>query len=378
MWQRRLRIHDDVTSNMFARSISVEHVEGAIVSKGWVNGSKTPANAREDGRQGSISHSSQAFYPSADDGSARAIGMAGSEFWNAVQKARHAIEGGELLGELGQTVKAVKDLSHAMVSTLFDWTKAMRKLRRRHRNNWRRYVANAGDAYLQWKFGWDPLAKDIAAIAREAELDWISVVPVNSFGVGSGTPSVNTSQTTLVGLVYDVVTVTKQRTEVRYNAGIKVQRFGIGGLVERFGVLPNDFLPTVYNLLPWTWLLDYFTNIGGMVNALSNMGVSYSHTSRTDKTIRETTVIAGSNPRTAQGLGWIDAPGYPIVSPSVTQWTSKVVQRIKAAPDAWPDLQFRFPFTSSVGGRWQAGNIAAVLAAKAFGDSSIASYGARG
>lgn len=376
-WKARIRHYDDVTSGFWARSISCVKRDGYIESNGWVNNSKTPANLRTEGKAGTIFHSASALYPSGDSGLARARLMASSNFWDEVQSALRAIEGGELLGELGQTAKAVKSTATGMLNLLLDWKRFWRNVKRGNRRlSKRQLLGHAGDAYLQWKFGWDPLQKDVATLANGLKNDYYEVIPITARGRGTGNVSTATTQLGQIGCNYDMVTLEKSYTKCRFDAGLLVHRVGVGALAERLGIHPrNNFLPTLYNLLPWTYMLDYFTNMGSLINAMSNMGCRFSYKSFTFVSRREITYVTGVAPRIADGLGWINAPGYPIVQPSFTKWESKYVQRGQGGPDAWPELQFRMPSVLNDGGRWQWGNIAAVLAAQAFGNSTIASYG---
>lgn len=38
---------------------------------------------------------------------------------------------------------------------------------------------------------------------------------------------------------------------------------------DTWGLSPQDFVPTIYELLPYSWLVDYFTTMGSFVDALS-------------------------------------------------------------------------------------------------------------
>jgi len=41
----------------------------------------------------------------------------------------------------------------------------------------------------------------------------------------------------------------------------------VRSLVEVLGFTPENFIPTLYELMPWSWLIDYFSNVGGMIEA---------------------------------------------------------------------------------------------------------------
>lgn len=44
---------------------------------------------------------------------------------------------------------------------------------------------------------------------------------------------------------------------------------GLVSLDQDFGLLARDFLPTVWEVIPWSFVADYFVNIGDMVSAWS-------------------------------------------------------------------------------------------------------------
>jgi hypothetical protein len=50
-----------------------------------------------------------------------------------------------------------------------------------------------------------------------------------------------------------------------------------GRELENWGFSPDNFVPTIYNLIPWSFLVDYFSNIGDVIDAMSirNVGLAW-------------------------------------------------------------------------------------------------------
>jgi hypothetical protein len=69
-----------------------------------------------------------------------------------------------------------------------------------------------------------------------------------------------------------------------------------------FGFMPEEFVSTVWNLLPWSFLSDYFVNIGDILEATFFDSSGITWTAKT--TLSEISVVQGSlMPRKAP-TGW--------------------------------------------------------------------------
>jgi hypothetical protein len=262
-----------------------------------------------------------------------------------------------MLGEMGKTASSVMRITDAMLGQLFHWK---RNIRRARNAGPRRYAAGISDAYLEWKFGWDPLAKDVRALMNDFKNDYFESTEVRATGRSVPTSSSNTYTESLSIANYEVTVTSLLECTVRYIAELSLERTGAGGLVERLGLSPNNFVPTIYNLLPWTYMIDYFSNIGNIVNAVGFPTARIRWCNRTIRNSNITKIYAGANLRAVANPG--TRVNYVAV-PQTTTWTTTGFQRSGVHHPSFPsDVQFKMPSVFTELGRRQWRNVAAVIA----------------
>lgn len=154
-----------------------------------------------------------------------------------------------------------------------------------------------GKAYLSYQFGWRPLFQDIRSLIDvhrkvERRLQWLianngkpvrtSVNMVNATNVSGGTSWVDdwaSSYPVLTTQFYQAVpqTISMTRTTDRVWASARFRYHlpDVGPsilskslLAAMYGInLPRPY--QIWKALPWTWLSDWFANIGGVLENLS-------------------------------------------------------------------------------------------------------------
>lgn len=128
------------------------------------------------------------------------------------------------------------------------------------------------DLWLEFSFGIKPTLSDVKAhaeaLARMSEKSYRTRV----YGQGEVADSPYQQYFNSVANTY--IHYRKFRrvdrlTTVRYVAGYEERSYSSVGEQARdvFGFTPEDFVPTVYELIPYSWLLDYFTNVGDVLSA---------------------------------------------------------------------------------------------------------------
>lgn len=213
--------------------------------------------------------------------------QAATRFIKRAQEAISAMQGPTFLGEIRETLHMLRRPAKALRSGLDSYLGKLRKVRQRTPPSKRGSVA--GQTWLEYSYGWAPLIHDIRdaneALRRKREFAYQQVrgyaekefSPVETFAT-HGTASSYTLQWR---------TLRKKKVSYRYLGAVSVY---IGNPVymraQLLGFDWVNFVPTVWELIPYSFLVDYFSNIGDVLTAWSlpssrlNWGCStarYSH-----------------------------------------------------------------------------------------------------
>jgi len=126
-----------------------------------------------------------------------------------------------------------------------------------------------------------------------------------------------------------------------------------------FGFQPSEFLPTAWELLPWSFLADYFSNIGDCLTAWSTVTdkveVAYINRTIVQKTVFHGACVEDVAGTDSRNSGWKRTLG--IVTGGSSDTTRKVVQRgIGQGNPPLPTFQLNTNL-----GAGQLANIAALL-----------------
>jgi hypothetical protein len=194
-------------------------------------------------------------------------------FLRKAKSAQRHIMTGVFFGELRETLRLIKSPAAALRGLLNEYvTACRRKSRRLSPKEQAQMVANQ---WLEYSFGMLPLASDIeggfqALNELYKDLPYEHVRKVVERKFWSSHDVISTS------IHSNTIPVKLQRTIDRYG-GMKIvgvvrlrqQESEFSSFDEKFGLTVSDFVPTVYELIPWSFLVDYFTNIGNVLEACS-------------------------------------------------------------------------------------------------------------
>jgi len=180
------------------------------------------------------------------------------------------------LGELKETLQMIRRPAMGLRNILNGYMTDLRKQKKsKTPKEWKK---NLSSTWLEHSFGWTPLASDLQegykaysglAARKDGEQKLVSGigieevdVPSQSFTiptfVGGGPSGIKSVQTL----------VTKDKAFFKYR-GMIVRRVDVTlrDKLSRVGFNPEEFVPTVWELLPWSFLIDYFSNIGDVLTA---------------------------------------------------------------------------------------------------------------
>lgn len=269
--------------------------------------------------------------PSAQDDIA--LEQASKHFLNRLQKTRQAMQGGIFSGEMRETFrmllrpastlragipKYLESLSKRKAAGMRKSTarsKAWREREDRKRAEQLRRIA--GDTWLEYSFGWKPLINDIGdavqAIGRLNENKFVQKLSASGsndkVNYDSGTNEYPIADQFVTWIKVSSHIKTEYQCQIRGAVGVSSTTSKATANRELFGFSWEQFVPTLWELLPWSFLVDYFTNIGDILNAAAVNTADLSWTSRTQRAQTVARASAAISPKTSNSVAASLNPG---------------------------------------------------------------------
>jgi hypothetical protein len=229
----------------------------------------------------------------------------------------------------------------------------MKRLFRRSPKDYGRKLA---DYWLTWSFGVKPLISDIAELRKAIEvmsndLSSMDRIPISGSGVTNYTEPAYAGYSVpyMDFAIHD--SYVRWNKSVRYNGVVIATPPGIQAVMENFGFTPEDIIPAVWEAVPWSFMIDYFANVGEQLESLRWMSANLGWLKTTARNTR-TQVWTSIRPHPVLSLS------YDITARGGAAWNSitRVTrQPVLAAPR--PPWKFEIPGALS---QWI--NIAALAA----------------
>ena len=253
--------------------------------------------------------------------------------------------GGVFLGELTETLHMLRHPAQALFDLLRRHVKRAKKRTNRERNRKRKRKI-AAELWLEAVFGWQPLISDAKSGAVALSRFINDFRPSERIAVDSESDeqvSTAVNQTAGVGNIDWFYNRTeKVKHSVRIVGAIRIDPvtgpFGSGSL-DLFGLSWANFLPTVWELIPFSFVTDYFTNVGEIITASS---LVQSRVVWVSQTVRDTRTFKFDN---FSSNKFTQIPGRNgseslFVGPTEINFTKYVRSRIASVV---PSLQFNCP-----------------------------------
>lgn len=358
-WKKIIREGGNATTSMNATETKIIHVDGLMIRKvrrlsdnkifeGSESGFIRPDFDPPTGNLSGVATSS-------------ASRDASSKFYSKARAAQSHLLTGVVVGELRETLGMISGRGKAFRQLLFAWRN---RHKRRRRGPLSEKLKHASDSWLEFQFGWKPLAADVKGALAAWKDDRTETVPVS----GSGRADINTSNVGPIStganpIQYTYSGVMSSTAKVKIRGGVQLRAKGHGRTLQKFGLLPSDFVVTAYELLPWSFLVDYFTDLGNVLGALTfpKQDLAWCSTAQI-RELKNSWIINGFRP---PGTGLEEVQGSATFIPQVTIWTKRDVVRTKDKPSL-PTPTVRFPPSS-----YQWANILALLISSDFSNLRI-------
>lgn len=292
--------------------------------------------------------------------------LARANFYKRLHSMRTQFQVYTFAGELRETLHMLRKPAAALWDSARDYLRALKKGKRRNPKHW---IKDASGLWLEHSFGWMPLIQDVKSAYSAYATLTKPRQPTQQISAGAQKEFDRSAE--LNGqLIYDGPRLTQgavfmylrrrallENQIVRYKgavrASVEATRWDN---FELFGFNPKEFIPTAWELLPWSFLVDYFTNVGDILNASITRTSDLSYV---NKTIIQETDFNGElvvdktrNPVSS----FVSATASLGSQGQAFSFTRRRVVRQPNSGVAMPTLQLNFSLSDG-----QLGNIAALL-----------------
>lgn len=297
--------------------------------------------------------------PSTVNGSVTtALNQAKTRFVSSCREHQGAFKTGVFLGELRKTASLIGSSAKSLASGVSSYLTNASRIRSRVRKKDRLKVL--ADSWLEYSFGWKPLLSDIDDAAKEAaRLHYHPPsVMIRSKGqsLHLGNQSNRSGSNGPLGWTYNYRD--KETIEAKIYGKLKLETDdSLPRVAERLSLNLQDFVPTVWELVPYSFLIDYFTNVGDMLNAVSfnRAALSFCSYGTIVSTVREMQNMK-QNPVSA-GAGRTTVANQ--MSFGLLKWERRSVERYPELSTLVPTLEFSFPTSAG-----KIANLASLLISK--------------
>jgi len=288
---------------------------------------------------------------------AEATSKAQTKFYKDLDRVTTLFQGGVFLGELKETLTMIRNPARSLRRGIDGYLDAAKKRRRGGSTTAKENVL-AG-LWLEHAFGWAPLLNDLNSartfLDRKQDQLAQALQPVTGSGTVDKAATINTSN--VVGS--STATSELQRidvTFVRYKGAVKSRCSSQRTIdYDAMGLSSRSFVPTIWELVPWSFAIDYFTNIGDVLTAWANQTVGLSWGC---ETVRRKRYLFSRNTR------FVPSFSFPVWTNRSTSsgWSGASHKRVDRAPITYvpvPSIQFELP---GFGKKWL--NLAALAASR--------------
>lgn len=194
------------------------------------------------------------------------------DFLNQARSALVSFDTGVFFGEIREALELVRSPAKIFHEGLFNY---LHSLPKRVRNSTAREKSRKlSEAWLEYKFGWKQLYNDTLDGAKALSKATMQPRFYKIEGKGHDEDSViqDGIDYSLSFLLVDSTLRIKRTADVLIrgivDGRVPFSSFG-SHAGQQFGLFPENFLPTVWNLIPWSFVVDYFTGIGNLISARS-------------------------------------------------------------------------------------------------------------
>lgn len=280
-----------------------------------------------------------------------------NSFYKDLSNVLSPVNGGQIVAEGRKTARGLLSLGKGLIGkvtgflkeqiTYGDYVYVSGGKRRRKQirdSNLKKYA----NKYLEFTFGIQPLIQDIEEIVEQ--LKKVEIQQYQKVRAGNRLEDVLRSYiplfpgpTTDANMYFDVFTQDNFRQKASFYGMVKHEQHS-GITPKLFGLGWKDFFPTVWELIPYSWMVDYFSNLAEWISSKTGLlsQLAWVNYSSVDEYVRTVRIVAPTGtPQSLVGDEW-SVTG----SGGIVELSRKRIQR-DASPDMDLSLRLELPGLSS-------------------------------
>lgn len=366
-WSRNIEAGQDATTPRIVELTTLDFTPGRLFQKRWCGGSYQRF-AYQDITGELSQHTAVLDRPSSPPSviDSKANAQALQNYISDARRQQGAFKGSTFMAELRDAIRGIRNPAKALRQGIDEYARAARRNARKAnggrrvpntREGWRDFersnpkrangVARAlSGSWLEHSFGWVPLANDISnAFDAASQLHQRPArARIRGQGMNESDPTTTFTERVFGGTTLRFEVNTKNTCGVRYYGSVKLEvDQPHNRVLEEFGFTVKDFLPAVWEAIPYSFLVDYFSNIGEVVSALSFPRSDVRWTARTFRWARVKQSLHSSYRNT--GSVFPTNGSYVVVlhKPSLVTWTRKRIERDSYYGSFFPGIRFEIP-----------------------------------
>jgi len=201
------------------------------------------------------------------------------EFTSHLINAQRAVSALTSLGEIGQTLRMIRHPADALQRGLYSYLDSLKKKgkKRKKRMSGRDKSKMIADTWLEYAFGWAPLISDIdGSMKALSRINcYHAANEVVSGKANRDTKTNHDISNTYPSLLVPAFTVnlhgeSKTQSSVKFHGRVSIDEpNGPSFEAGVWGSRIKDIVPTLWELIPYSFLVDYFLPVGKTLEAWS-------------------------------------------------------------------------------------------------------------
>lgn len=277
-------------------------------------------------------------YDPTDQGLTTARSLASGKFYMKASQALTKFQGGVWLGELDDLLRMLRNPAAGIFGLLENYVNRSNKIRRNIRIPRKTARQAIAESWLETAFGWRQLHNDIVDAANaytaflgKPKVEYIHASAESDYDFGGW----KVDSHAFNYIWYKGYRWDRQHHKVIYRGVIKHSTFGgaLGNALDLVGLNVPQWVPTLWNLLPYSFVIDYFVNINEILTAATFPRSAIAWAQETVVSHRNVSVISSLDQATTRAKAtWFTITYLDGGTSQFSYRTKKVTRSAIAAP----------------------------------------------